>query len=73
MEPYESLLTRDEVATSPLSHFRCAGCGYGASCRVAPARCPMCSGSVWDYDDWRPFESFAGDVAASLRQEHVRH
>jgi rubredoxin len=34
---------------SPLREFRCAGCGYGASCRIAPERCPMCSGSVWDF------------------------
>jgi hypothetical protein len=31
--------------------FRCAGCGYGACCKIAPERCPMCSGSVWNYVD----------------------
>src|SRR4051794_329552 len=37
------------MAPPRLREFRCAGCGYGASCKVAPERCPMCSGSVWDY------------------------
>jgi rubrerythrin len=32
-----------------LSEFRCAGCGYGASCQIAPERCPMCGGSAWDF------------------------
>jgi rubrerythrin len=31
----------------PLPRFRCDGCGYGACCRTAPARCPMCGGSTW--------------------------
>jgi hypothetical protein len=31
----------------PLSRFRCDGCGYGASCRIAPERRAMCGGSVW--------------------------
>jgi predicted Zn-ribbon and HTH transcriptional regulator len=30
-----------------LHDFECASCGYGAVARVAPERCPMCSGSVW--------------------------
>jgi rubrerythrin len=29
--------------------FRCAGCGYGARCKTARERCPMCSGSAWTY------------------------
>lgn len=27
--------------------IRCVGCGYGAVVRDAPARCPMCGGTVW--------------------------
>jgi rubrerythrin len=30
-----------------LSRFRCDGCGYGASCRTVPERCPMCGGYEW--------------------------
>jgi hypothetical protein len=40
---------------SPLEQFQCAACGYGASVRIVPERCPMCSGSVWDHQPWRPF------------------
>jgi hypothetical protein len=32
---------------SPLRCFRCAGCGYGATCRRKPATCPICRGSDW--------------------------
>jgi len=51
----------------PLFRFRCAGCSYGASRRSAPERCPMCGGSTWDYDSWRPFSNLVGDL--SPRQE----
>jgi len=30
-----------------LFRYRCDGCGYGASCRTVPERCPMCSGYEW--------------------------
>jgi rubrerythrin len=36
-------------ADGRLPQFRCTGCGYGASCRIAPERCPMCGGSTWEY------------------------
>ena len=29
--------------------LRCTACGYGAIVRIAPAACPMCHGSVWEY------------------------
>ena len=53
------------VAAPGLGEFRCAGCGYGARCKIAPERCPMCSGSVWNYvaaaSDWdeRELDSIA--------------
>jgi len=40
---------RDVDVRSSLQEFRCIGCGYGASRRIAPERCPMCSGTVWDF------------------------
>jgi hypothetical protein len=40
---------------SPLHRFRCSACSYGASCRNAPERCPMCGGSTWEHEGWRPF------------------
>jgi hypothetical protein len=32
----------------PLPRFRCTSCTYGTSCRMAPERCPMCGGGVWE-------------------------
>jgi len=52
----------------PLFHFRCTGCAYGASRRSAPERCPMCGGSTWDYDSWRPFSSLVGDLSPRSEQ-----
>jgi len=31
-----------------LREFRCTACSYGASCRIAPERCPMCGGGSWE-------------------------
>jgi rubredoxin len=39
----------------PLLRFRCSNCGYGASRPTPPERCPMCGGTTWEYDAWRPF------------------
>jgi len=47
----------------PLFRFRCSGCSYGASRSSAPERCPMCGGSTWEYDSWRPFSSLVGDLS----------
>jgi hypothetical protein len=27
----------------------CSGCGYGVVVRIAPDRCPMCQGTVWEH------------------------
>jgi rubrerythrin len=51
---------------APLSRFRCQGCGYGASCRIAPERCPMCGRCSWSSKK-RPL--FADDVDAPLGRE----
>lgn len=54
-------LVAAQEARGPLSQFRCAACGYGASCRLAPDRCPMCAGTVWSFESWRPSgRSFVG-------------
>jgi hypothetical protein len=39
---------REAIVDRPLQDFRCAACGYGARRRIAPERCPMCAGSVWE-------------------------
>src|SRR5207248_9524395 len=43
-----SAQNRDELVM--LQAFRCANCGYGATSRHAPARCPMCSGKAWSIE-----------------------
>jgi len=46
---------RTENMRPHLSPFACADCSYGASARVAPERCPVCNGSTWELEPWRPF------------------
>ncbi len=53
----------DEANQPALSGFRCDRCGYGASCRSAPERCPMCGGSDWRLER-RP--SFSRDADTAL-------
>src|SRR4051812_21185114 len=48
---------------TPLHRFRCVDCSYGASRSTAPERCPMCGGSAWEFEDWRPFSALVGDLA----------
>ena len=50
------------VIGSPLSRFRCADCGYGATSASTPERCPMCDGAVWDSEPWRPFTGIQGEL-----------
>jgi hypothetical protein len=65
VEEFEGRSAKGDLG--PLFRFRCTGCSYGASRRSAPERCPMCGGSAWEHDSWRPFTSLAGDL--SPRQE----
>ena len=37
-----------------LRRFTCDDCGYGASRRTEPTRCPMCGGADWAEHTWRP-------------------
>jgi rubredoxin len=55
----------------PLLRFRCDGCGYGASCRRAPERCPMCGAAAWSEEGWRPFADLTRDLATSARRAAV--
>ncbi|HEY7793579.1 MAG TPA: hypothetical protein VIA10_06200 [Gaiellaceae bacterium] len=34
---------------SPRFELHCSTCGYGIVVRIAPERCPMCSGSTWEH------------------------
>jgi rubrerythrin len=38
-----------ECHDEPTFELRCTACGYGAIVSIAPAACPMCHGSVWEY------------------------
>jgi hypothetical protein len=53
-----------------LHRFRCAECSYGASSRAAPERCPMCGGSAWEFEAWRPFSRVNRDLAPGLSLPH---
>ena len=56
----------------PLRRFRCETCGYGASRRTEPARCPMCGGEAWVEDAWEPSDALLRDIdpaALPMRRE----
>jgi hypothetical protein len=64
----------------PLLRFSCSGCGYGASTRSAPTRCPMCgSEGAWVEEGWKLFADLTvaaqqtadadADADAPLRRE----
>jgi hypothetical protein len=48
-----------------LHRFRCTVCSYGASRSAAPERCPMCGGSSWEFEDWRPFSNLTADLSSA--------
>ena len=54
---------------APLSQFRCIGCGYGASCRIQPQRCPMCGNAVWHSEEWRPLSQLLADLDTPLMRD----
>jgi ANTAR domain len=60
-----------QAAWTPLAQFRCVSCSYGASRTAAPERCPMCGGTVWEYEPWRPFAR--ADTTASRSKTAERH
>jgi hypothetical protein len=64
--PYMSDL-QSRTPALPLLRFRCEGCGYGASSRSAPERCPMCGRLAWAEEGWKPFENLDRDLAPSAR------
>jgi hypothetical protein len=45
-----------------LRRFRCDACGYGASRRTEPVRCPMCGGTAWVEEAWRPTAALVHDL-----------
>lgn len=56
------------AAALPLLRFSCGSCGYGASTRSAPRRCPMCgSEGAWVEEGWKPFADLVGDLSVADR------
>jgi hypothetical protein len=53
---------RSSPGPSPLLRLRCDGCGYRASVRVTPERCPMCGESGWLPEGWSPWSALTGDL-----------
>jgi rubredoxin len=53
----ESRAIGSKAGRTPIARFRCVGCSYGASRSAAPERCPICGGTVWEYESRRPFPS----------------
>jgi len=45
----ESSTLAARLEALPRFTLRCADCGYGVVVRMAPERCPMCQGSVWEH------------------------
>lgn len=58
-----------DPTVAPLPQFRCFGCGYGASCRVSPVRCPMCGGARWEITSRRTLTSWIADLDHRLGRE----
>ena len=56
------------MSALPLLRFRCGGCGYGASSRRAPERCPMCGLSAWEDEGWKPFAEFGAELRVARAQ-----
>jgi DNA-directed RNA polymerase subunit RPC12/RpoP len=57
--------------TRLLLSYRCSDCGYGASAKQAPARCPMCGGSAWMEERYRPFGDLTIELASAARRAAV--
>ena len=60
------------VSVGRLSQYRCTDCGYGASRKAAPDRCPMCGGKHWLEAGKRAVEDIASDLAAAARRAAIR-
>jgi transposase-like protein len=66
-QPHDNWFTTPPTRTGlPLRRFRCEGCGYGASRRTEPTRCPMCGGASWAEDAWQPSAALLRDLDAAL-------
>ncbi|HEY3543449.1 MAG TPA: hypothetical protein VGK79_13005 [Gaiellaceae bacterium] len=66
-QPYDNWFATPPSRTGlPLRRFHCESCGYGASRRTEPARCPMCGGESWAEDAWEPSEALLRDIDPAM-------
>lgn len=49
---------QSQGVSGPLHGFQCVGCSHGARSAAAPERCPICGGTVWEYEAWHPFVDY---------------
>ena len=49
-----------------LKSFRCGTCGYGSVRRSAPHRCPMCGGTNWQEERWKPYAAPLDEFAVGI-------
>jgi len=64
--PHEAHL-QGRASVLPLLPFRCRGCGYRASCRRAPGRCPICGICAWEDDRWEPVADIGAERGVVAR------
>jgi predicted Zn-ribbon and HTH transcriptional regulator len=63
----QNMRTEQHAQESPsqeepdLLRFSCTKCGYGATSRHAPARCPMCNSKAWAIEG-QPESTFLQDL-----------
>jgi hypothetical protein len=62
-----------QARQGPLFRFRCTNCAYGASRQAAPEQCPMCGGSTWEHESWRPFSALTRDIAPGPQPSNLQN
>ena len=64
--PHEVHL-QGRVSVLSLLRLRCRGCGYCASCRRAPDRCPICGVCAWEDEEWKSFAAIGAELGVAVR------
>jgi hypothetical protein len=68
-EQYDNWFETPPTGTGQsLRRFRCETCGYGASRRSEPARCPMCGGASWAELAFEPGDDLVAALSPMKRE-----
>jgi hypothetical protein len=59
---YDNWFVTPPTRIGELRRFRCDECGYGASRRTEPVRCPMCGCGLWAEEPLRPSDELLHDL-----------